>query len=118
MLTTYADVNRYFGEMISSVATRYDLGDDDPLVGRLVADVELTIAGVVTRLFSLMRDGRGLLVDGDGVASAQGAAWASRVRVVKAPGARSMLVRPDGCIAWAGRDGGLHPALERWFSAP
>ncbi|WP_147444223.1 MULTISPECIES: hypothetical protein [Corallococcus] len=27
-------------------------------------------------------------------------------------------VRPDGCIAWAGRDGGPHPALERWFSAP
>ncbi|TSC24682.1 FAD-dependent oxidoreductase [Corallococcus sp. Z5C101001] len=118
LMTTHPDVNRYFGELMSSVTLRYDLGDDDPLVGRFVADLELTIDGGVTRLFSLMRDGRGLLVDGDGVASTQGAAWASRVRGVKAPGARSMLIRPDGCIAWAGRDGGLRPALERWFSAP
>jgi 2-polyprenyl-6-methoxyphenol hydroxylase-like FAD-dependent oxidoreductase len=118
LMTTDPDVNRYFGEMISGVTTRYDLGDDDPLVGRLVADLDLTIDGVVTRLFSLMRDGRALLVDGDGMASEDEAAWASRVRMVKAPGARSMLVRPDGCIAWAGRAGGLRPALERWFSAP
>jgi hypothetical protein len=73
---------------------------------------------VATRLYALMRDGRGLLVDGDGEASEQGAAWASRVRAVRAPGARSMLVRPDGCVAWAGRAGGLRPALERWFAAP
>jgi hypothetical protein len=118
LLTTNPDVNRHFGEMISGVTTRYDLGDDDPLVGRLVADLDLTIDGVVTRLFSRMRDGCGLIVDGDGMASEEGAAWASRVRVMKAPGARSMLVRPDGCIAWAGRAGGLRPALERWFSAP
>jgi 2-polyprenyl-6-methoxyphenol hydroxylase-like FAD-dependent oxidoreductase len=118
LLTTYPDANRHFGEMISGVTLRYDLGDDDPLVGRLVADLELTVDGVATGLFSLMRDGRGLLVDGDGEASEQGSAWASRVRLVTAPGARSMLVRPDGCIAWAGRSGGLRPALERWFSAP
>lgn len=113
LLTTYADVNRHFGEMISGVGTRYDLADDDPLVGRLAGDRELTVDGVVTRLFSLMRDGRALLVDGDGQASEEGAAWASRVRVVKAPGARSMLVRPDGCIAWAGAPGGLRPALAK-----
>lgn len=118
LLTTNPDVNRYFGEMISGVTTRYDLGDEDPLVGRLIADRDLTIDGVVTRLFSLMHDGCALLVDGDGMASEDGAAWASRVRIVKAPGERSMLVRPDGCIAWAGRAGGLRPALERWFSAP
>ncbi|RKH03283.1 FAD-dependent monooxygenase [Corallococcus carmarthensis] len=118
LLTTYADVNRHFGEMISGVTTRYDLGDDDPLVGHFIADAELTVDGEGTRLYSLMRDGRGLLVDGDGAASEQGAAWTSRLRVVNAPGARSMLVRPDGCIAWAGREGGLRPALERWFPAP
>lgn len=118
LMTINPDVNRYFGEMISGVTTRYDLGDDDPLVGRLVTDTELTLDGVATRLYALMHDGRGLLVDGDGEASEQGAAWASRVRVVRAPGARSMLVRPDGCVAWAGRPGGPRPALERWFAAP
>ena len=33
LLTTNPDVNRYFGEMISGVTTRYDLGDEDPLDG-------------------------------------------------------------------------------------
>jgi 2-polyprenyl-6-methoxyphenol hydroxylase-like FAD-dependent oxidoreductase len=115
LLTGFPDVNRHFGEMISGVTTRYDLGDDDPLVGRLLADRDLPIDGATTRLFSLMHDGRGLLIDGDGEASEQGAAWASQLRVVQSPGARSMLVRRDGCIAWAGRPGGLRPALERWF---
>ena len=27
--------NRYFGEMLTGVGIRYDLGDDDPLVGTL-----------------------------------------------------------------------------------
>ncbi len=117
LLTNYPEVNRHFGEMVSGVATRYELDDEDLLVGRLVADCDLTIEGATTRLFSLMHDGRGLLVDGgEGLVSEEGAAWASRVRVVKAAGARSMLVRPDGCIAWAGRPGGLRPALARWFS--
>ena len=119
LLTASPEANRYFGEMISGVATRYDLGDDDPSVGRLVADGDLTVDGAATRLFALMKDGRALLVDGegDGKAADEAAPWASRVRIVKAAGARSMLVRPDGCIAWAGRAGGLRPALERWFSA-
>ncbi|MFP2895718.1 hypothetical protein [Corallococcus sp. 4LFB] len=65
-----------------------------------------------------MCDGRGLLVDGGGIASEQCAAVGSRLRVVRAAGARSMLVRPDGCLAWAGREGGLRPALERGFPAP
>ncbi|WP_420821894.1 FAD-dependent monooxygenase [Pyxidicoccus caerfyrddinensis] len=53
-------------------------------------------------------------------------------RVLENTRAQLALMRPDpqttamrqiaaellSCIAWAGRDGGLHPALERWFSAP
>ncbi|MET0404481.1 MAG: FAD-dependent monooxygenase, partial [Cystobacter sp.] len=118
LMGAHPDVNRYFGEMISGITTRYELGDEDPLVGRLVADAELTVEGEATRLYAWMHDGRGLLVDGSGEASAQQEAWASRVRVVRAPGARPMLLRPDGCVAWAGRPGGLRPALERWFGTP
>jgi len=117
LLTTYPDVNRHLGEMTSGVATRYDLGDDDPLVGRLLADRDLTVDGVTTRLFSLMHDGRWLLVNGSSE-TIERAGWAARVRTVTAAAAPSMLIRPDGCIAWAGRPGGLRPALERWFSAP
>ena len=111
LMTTYPDVNRHLGEMTSGVATRYDLGDDDPLVGSLIADRELEVDGATTRLYALMRDGRALLVDGDGSAPI---ASSARVRVVKASRTRSMLIRPDGCIAWAGRPGGLRAALDRW----
>jgi 2-polyprenyl-6-methoxyphenol hydroxylase-like FAD-dependent oxidoreductase len=116
LLTSYADVNRHLGELVSGVATRYDLEDDDPLVGRLVADRELTVGGVSTRLFSLMHDGRGLFIDGGDEASGSVGAWPFRVRVVKATCTPSMLLRPDGCIAWAGRPLALRAALERWFS--
>jgi 2-polyprenyl-6-methoxyphenol hydroxylase-like FAD-dependent oxidoreductase len=115
LMTTYPDVNRHFGEMVSGVATRYDLGDDDPLVGRLVADRDLTVDGVSTRLFSLMVDGRWLLVNGRDEAIEQGSRWAARVRQVTAPDAPSMLLRPDGCITWAGRAGALHSELHRWL---
>ncbi|WNG14100.1 FAD-dependent monooxygenase [Cystobacter fuscus] len=118
LMSAHPDVNRYFGEMISGITTRYELGDDDPLVGRLVADAGLTVEGAATRLYALLHEGRGLLVDGSGEASEQAVPWASRVRVVRAPGARPMLLRPDGCVAWAGRPGGLRPALERWFGTP
>ncbi len=115
LMTSLPDVNRAFGEMVNGTTTRHDLGDDDPLVGRLVADGTLTIDGEPARLYALMHDGRGLLVDGDGEASEPAAPWGARVRVARAPGARSVLVRPDGCVAWAGRPGGLVPALARWF---
>lgn len=96
LLTSYPDVNRHLGEMTSGVATRYDLGDDDPLVGRLVADRELTVDGVTTRLYSLMQGGRGLLVDGGAEAPELARAWTARVRVVKSAGARSLLDASPG----------------------
>ncbi len=37
--------NRYFGEMLTGVGIRYDLGDEDPLVGTLAKDQALTLAG-------------------------------------------------------------------------
>jgi 2-polyprenyl-6-methoxyphenol hydroxylase-like FAD-dependent oxidoreductase len=114
LLTTNADANRTFGEMISGVDTRYDLGDEEPLVGTLLGNRDLTIDDAKTRLYSLMHDGRGLLVDGDGQSGAA-ADRIARVRVVKVPGARSMLIRPDGCLAWAGKAGTLGHALRRWF---
>ena len=114
LMTTYPDVNRHLGEMISGVDTRYDLGDDDPLVGRLVADRDLTIDGVATRLYSLMHDGRALLIAGDDAPSDEVRGIPAHVRVARVRGAGSMLIRPDGCIAWAGRTGGLRTAVERW----
>ncbi|WP_039798734.1 aromatic-ring hydroxylase C-terminal domain-containing protein [Nocardia araoensis] len=53
------------------------------------------------------------------------AGWSGRVRVVTAKSAQprelsALLVRPDGCVAWAADGGdldGLEESLARWFGA-
>ena len=116
------DGNRFFGEMMSSITTRYDLGDEHPMVGRLCGDLTLTINGNETKLFTLMQHGNGLLIDAtNGATSTIAEGWASHVRCVQVENGTTMLLRPDACIAWAG-DGnhhdGLDVALERWFGKP
>lgn len=104
---------RYFGELISSINLRYDLGDAQPEVGTLTAD--RTLEG--DTISSLMREGGALLIDGSGEASKVAAPWSTRVRCVRTQG-RSQLIRPDGCIAWVGEGTeGLESALTRWFRA-
>ncbi|MER5727338.1 FAD-dependent oxidoreductase [Streptomyces sp. NPDC002138] len=126
----------HFVKKISGVGQRYDLPGSHPLVGRSAPDFELTDG---RRLADLMHDGRGLLLhltDGaklggraDFTALAEG--YDDRVRVVTAArpaGAApaALLVRPDGCTAWAADAAddhaeaaqGLAAALTRWFGAP
>jgi hypothetical protein len=110
---------RYFGEMISGIRIRYDLGGDHPLVGRLSGNVALGGDGAATTLFDQMEDGRAVLVDATGgAASAIAARWDVLVRCVPAHDGASRLIRPDACIAWVaeGTDTtGLGSALTRWF---
>ena len=115
------DGNRYFGELISGVRARYDLGSDDPLVGCTAKNYALAGGGSA---FALMAGGAALLVDGTGgAASALCAPYAPRVTTAPAPDGCSYLLRPDACVAWTSNDGcgsldGLKSALERWFGAP
>jgi 2-polyprenyl-6-methoxyphenol hydroxylase-like FAD-dependent oxidoreductase len=104
------ECNRYFGEMLTGVGIRYDLGDDDPLVGTLVEDRRLTLDdGREERLYALMQNGGGLFLSGLERPLPRG------VRHARTRGA-SMLVRPDGCIAWTeGSTRPLADALARWF---
>jgi 2-polyprenyl-6-methoxyphenol hydroxylase-like FAD-dependent oxidoreductase len=112
--------NRFFGEMMSGLTTRYDLGDAHPLVGRLSADRPLLADdGGAPTLYARMHGGGAVLVDaGDGEAARLAAPWSPRVVTACAADGPSVLVRPDGCVAWA-RDPGdtsdLVPALERWL---
>ncbi|MEW6642702.1 MAG: FAD-dependent oxidoreductase [Pseudomonadota bacterium] len=110
--------NRFFGDMISGLTTRYDLGEAHPLAGTIAADIPVGDGG---SLFALMQDGCGVLVDAsDGTASRLAAPWRDTLRCVKAADDLSRLVRPDGCIAWCASDGvtsGLEAALARWFGA-
>jgi hypothetical protein len=73
------------------------------------------------RLYELMHDGRGLLLDQTGRLSVEG--WADRVDhvvdVSEELDVPAVLLRPDGHVAWVGEDqGDLLSQLPRWFGAP
>jgi 2-polyprenyl-6-methoxyphenol hydroxylase-like FAD-dependent oxidoreductase len=103
--------NRYVGEMISGVGIRYDLGDDDPLVGTLAKDQLLTLTdGSEERLYALMEKGGGLFI------SPSERSLPQNVQHARTKDGPSMLVRPDGCIAWTDASSkSLDDALARWF---
>ncbi len=103
--------NRHIGEMLSGVGVRYDLGDDDPLVGTLVKDRPLTLAGGgEERLYALMEKGGGLFV------SPSERPLPRNVRHARTEEGPSTLVRPDGCVAWTDASStSLDEALARWF---
>ncbi len=85
-------------EILTGLDTRYDLGGDDPQLGRFVPGLTLP-------------SGRGALLNH---------APDSRVDSLSSDGP-PMLVRPDGHVAWVssgGDDEGLSEALDRWFGRP
>ena len=111
------EVNRYLIEKITAIGVRYDFGDQRPLVGRRLRDIELKRG----RLYTLMHGGRGLLLDQTGRLSVAG--WADRVDhvvdVSEELDVPAALLRPDGHVAWAGDDQqDLLSQLSRWFGAP
>jgi 2-polyprenyl-6-methoxyphenol hydroxylase-like FAD-dependent oxidoreductase len=114
------DVNRLIGEMMTGLATRYDLESDRDDVGRLIGDRPIRHGDAHVSLYDVMQDGMGVLLDAstDRNASNLVAATTQRIRRVAVNPGPSMLIRPDACIAWTG-DGdhtdGLGEALSRWF---
>ncbi|WP_432142342.1 rifampin monooxygenase [Streptomyces sp. bgisy084] len=116
-LMDFEEVNRYVTEMITAVGVRYDFGEGHDLLGRRMRDVALKRG----RLYELMHDGRGLLLDRTGQLSVTG--WADRVDHVVDSSEEldvpAVLLRPDGHVAWAGEDQReLLGALPKWFGAP
>jgi hypothetical protein len=115
----------YFAERVWGVSLRYDLGEEHPLVGRSCPDFELENG---TRLGTLLREGKGLLLDFGGQAPLQAldGLWGDRVRYVASDardrlGLSALLVRPDGFVAWAS-DTALGPeevtrTAARWFAS-
>ncbi|WP_077797487.1 FAD-dependent monooxygenase [Streptomyces sp. JHA26] len=109
----------------SGLFHHYDLGGEQPLVGRTAPDFRLTDG---TGLGDLLHEGHGVLLDFTprrGL-SEQAEPWQERVRYVSGRprndlGFEALLVRPDGIVAWA--DGpaapageALHSTLARWFA--
>lgn len=114
------DVNEHIVELMSGLGTRYDLDDDHPDVGRLAPNVVLELPDRETDLYALMQEGDAVLF---GPSNDLEAAAAGRARFVRTRGGPSMLVRPDGCIAWASQEGEEGPdarltrAVDRWLAA-
>lgn len=105
------DVNCYFGEMLTGVGIRYDLGDEDPLVGTLAKDQRLVLAdGRSLQLYALMESGGGHFISPAERSLPRG------VQHARTRGGPSMLLRPDGCIAWTdAASSSLDDVLARWF---
>lgn len=114
------DVSRFIGEMMSGHSTRYDLGSERDEVGRLIGDRPIGHGDDELKLYDLMQDGKGVLLDAstEGKASELVAGCTRRIRCAAVAVGPSMLIRPDACIAWAAEGNstdGLEEALRRWF---
>ena len=110
-------VQRHLVARTSGLDVRYDLHSDEDRVGRRLPDLPLEQG----RLYELLRDGRGLLLDRTGHLSAPG--YLARVRHVADPAAPldvpAALLRPDGHVAWVGDDQEqLDRILRTWFGEP
>ncbi|MFI5908018.1 FAD-dependent monooxygenase [Dactylosporangium sp. NPDC051541] len=113
-LLAYDEPNAHLTRLMSGVDRPYAIDSDHPQAGRIVADRPIG----ATRLWELLREPGGLLLDAtpDRSATELAARWAGRVRTV--PGPENLLIRPDGIVAWGGEGtDGLEKALTTWFGS-
>lgn len=133
-LIAYEDVRRHLAGTISGLGIRYGSDQGHALLGTRLPPTELTVDTTITSTSVLLRRARGLLLHpalgrGGGV-FATASPWVDRVDAVVAASAAgplaegtTVLVRPDGHVAWAGADEegpdeeGLLAALDRWFGS-
>ncbi len=137
-LLTVPEVNRRYAEAVSGLSVAYPPPSGDgtvphPLAGCRVPDLSLTLPGrPVERLYQLLHGGTFVLLDltEDGRAARAARPWHGWVDAVRPAvadpddalgGARAVLVRPDGHVAWAAVAPGAADtaaALESWCGAP
>jgi 2-polyprenyl-6-methoxyphenol hydroxylase-like FAD-dependent oxidoreductase len=102
-LLEFDDVNGYLDGLMSGLDTRYDLGSEHDMVGCLTGDRPVGAVDRLESLFAQMAHGDGMVLDTSPDGRAAGlAAGFRRMRYCTAEGGPSLLIRPDGCIAWAG----------------
>jgi hypothetical protein len=123
-----------YAAMMSGLDIRYDLGAGHPLLGRRMPDLDVVTASGPRRVFTLLHDGRPVLLNLDEPGALDIAPWADRVQRVDARYAgawelpvvgavaapTAVLIRPDGYVAWVGErtQAGLADSLTTWFGAP
>lgn len=127
-LMTIPDVGRHLAGMVSGLDVQYDMAPSSghPLVGVRMPDHELELRdGGRSRVLETLHPARGVLITAGEHGRAAGG-WAGRVDVIGVErfpaggdATESVLIRPDGYVAWAAPgEGALEDALGRWFGPP
>lgn len=129
-------VRGHLAGTITGLDVRYAMGaGDHPLLGARLPHLSLATPDGAVTTPALLRSGRGVLLDlsadegRHGRLNEHAAAWSDRVTLTAGrpaagdlpAGTGSLLVRPDGHVAWAGAGhstAGLPDALLRWFGPP
>lgn len=125
---------RRYAAMMSGLDIRYDFGEGHPLLGRRMPDLDLMTASGPLRFFSLLHNGRPVLLNLGEPGGFDITPWADRVQLIDAKYAgewklpaigavsalTAALVRPDGYVAWVGdlTHVGLTDAFITWFGPP
>jgi 3-(3-hydroxy-phenyl)propionate hydroxylase len=124
---------QYFG-MMSGLDIKYDVGNGHPLVGYRMPDLELTSVNGPLRVFALLHNARPVFLNLGKPGAFDITPWLGRVQSIDAkyggtwelpvigqvPSPDSVLIRPDGYVAWAvdKTQLGLTDALTTWFGPP
>jgi 3-(3-hydroxy-phenyl)propionate hydroxylase len=119
---------------ISGLDVHYDVGEGHTLLGRRMPDLDLVTADGSVRVFTLLHEGRPVLLNLGEPDLVDVTPWADRVRSIEAtyagswslpvigmvPAPTAVLIRPDGYVAWVGHltQMGLADALNTWFGPP
>jgi len=133
-LLSLEEARRYFAAEMSELGIRYDFGDGHPLLGRRMPDLDLGTAVGPRRVYSLLHEGRPVLLNLAAPGAFDIGPWADRVQLVDAKydgpwelpalgivaAPTAALIRPDGYVAWVGdaAQHGLTDALGTWFGPP
>jgi hypothetical protein len=115
----------YFAGRVWGVFTHYNLGGEHPLVGHSVPNFEFEDGKTIGEL---MRDGQGLLLAFNRNASLEilASEYGDRIKYVSGRakeqlGLRTVLIRPDGFIAWASDNEPDEPSIRQavalWFGS-
>jgi hypothetical protein len=133
-LLSMDEPRKRFAAMMAGLDVHYDLGEDHPLLGRRMPDLDLVAAHGPLRVYTLLHAARPVLLNLRELGRFDIAPWADRVQLVDAEydgewelpaiGAvaapTGVLIRPDGYVAWVGDSAqeGLSEALTAWFGPP